>query len=144
MSERMADIVSSLVLLAFSFFMIGELENVPPEGVYFPRTVLIAIAVCSFLLMARAFFLRSGKVKFFAGTSPAVWAAGVLMFLLWAWGCMYVHFYLFMFLGLFCMMLFLGGKINAVLTVMYAIIAGMFLAFFYFFFTVVMHIYFPV
>ncbi len=62
------DLYAALILLAFSGLTYLEAYSYPQEAAYFPRTLIILLAVLSFVLLVKSIF--AGKREKVAGERP--------------------------------------------------------------------------
>lgn len=147
MKERTVDLVIAALLVAFGLLMRQQLENIPREGVLFPLCVIWLLMGCGALMALRALVSGRGEVSFFGEIPPIRWCLVSGIFLCQVLGALYLSFNLSMGLGMFATLCVLtpnrAGKRRLAGLVGNVAFTVLFLLFFRFFFTDLMHVYFP-
>lgn len=142
-NSRTIDIASAAVILLFCLLLHSQLDGIPVEGLIFPMSIIYLLMGCGVLLAGRALIARREEMSFFGEIPPARWCVISAIYLLQALGAMYVSFRLFMSVGMFVTLFIMEEKHSLKGIVFNALFVACFMAFFQFFFTGVMHIYFP-
>lgn len=144
MRASFANLICATILMIFSLIMRHELENIPIEGTIFPLSVIYCLMFCSLILAIRSLFIpATEKSPFFGQIPPARWCVVCSVFLLMAWGAMFLSFKIFMTAGMFAILVYLNPVRNLRALAVEVIFVAGFICFFHFFFTEVMKIYFP-
>ncbi len=93
MKSKHADKVLSMIIAMGCYFLLEQLEGVPPEGKLFPSAVLWLIIFCCIALFVRSFFVKETKLVLWENGSLLSWSSIVVIFILYVMGIFYIGFF---------------------------------------------------
>ena len=144
MHEQTLDYCLGAGLLGLGALLWTQLEGLPIEGTLFPAALICFLAVCSLAIILRAFLQGKGAVVHFFGETPVrQWFTAVIVFAIQCIIAMYVSFLVGMALGMTTLLILLSPQRTARSIVCSLLFVGLFLGAIEFFFSSMMHIYFP-
>ena len=88
MRARTVDFIIAAVIIAFSIFLLRQLEGIPREGYIFPSILLYGMIGCSIIIFIRAWVKgsRTDKIYVFKDVPVARWLTVVSIFILYVIG----------------------------------------------------------
>ncbi len=144
MKERAVDIGTAVFICLLSLFLMRQLEGVPREGVLLPNVILWALIACAALMAVRAFFLpRDAVLPFFGDLNIRHFGFVICVFLASVFCALYVSFFLTIFFMSLSVTVFLTAERTKTAMALNLLFSAGVVAFFYLFFTRLMHINFP-
>lgn len=145
MRARTVDFIIAAVIIAFSIFLLRQLEGIPREGYIFPSILLYGMIGCSIIIFIRAWVKgsRTDKIYVFKDVPVARWLTVVSIFILYVIGMFHLGFFTSTFLAAMAIVTVLSTDRKPKTLLINFIFSGSLTVIFYLFFVKLMMVRFP-